>query len=363
MRDNPVEITLIRHGQSTFNAKGLYQGASDVPRLTTKGKAQAAKAANLLSGQYDHLWVSPLSRAQETAEIMASAYDLPTPQIEPHLSEIDLPEWEGCAFADIKEQERVRHRVWKFTPSCFSMTAHDGTIHYPANNVECRAKRFFNKAQVLAPGSRLLAVSHSGFIRAALVAALGLPKDQLHALRIDNCALTQILLWRDGTIELTAFNQTSDQMALPSLSEQQAAIIVTDAEDYLALKKHIPQAQFCALSALPATQDADILDADKGIFIAHGSQGEVSRFLENMLGLDVNCAVPLSLRKGHIHIVLPKGPSDPARLWQFNRPYPGNNDPDLSQDKDQVHMSAVFPETSNLCVQHNNTLSKEEALQ
>jgi len=38
----PRSLTLVRHGQSTWNAAGIIQGSSDVSRLTDKGRAQAA---------------------------------------------------------------------------------------------------------------------------------------------------------------------------------------------------------------------------------------------------------------------------------------------------------------------------------
>lgn len=66
------EILLIRHGQSTANATGVWQGQMEFP-LSEKGRQQARLTGEALSGQrLDAIYSSPLSRAFETAEIIAS---------------------------------------------------------------------------------------------------------------------------------------------------------------------------------------------------------------------------------------------------------------------------------------------------
>lgn len=69
----PGTLVLLRHGQSTANAAGLFTGLEDVP-LTTAGRVEAAAAARLLdaSNLWPNVWVvSPLRRARQTADIMA----------------------------------------------------------------------------------------------------------------------------------------------------------------------------------------------------------------------------------------------------------------------------------------------------
>ena len=65
------EMLLIRHGQSTANASGVWQGQLDFP-LSEEGRRQAASAGNALKGaKISGVYASPLSRVFETAEIMA----------------------------------------------------------------------------------------------------------------------------------------------------------------------------------------------------------------------------------------------------------------------------------------------------
>ena len=65
------EMILIRHGQSTANAKGVWQGQLDFP-LSEHGRLQAVHTGRALRGtKISGIYASPLSRAFETAEIAA----------------------------------------------------------------------------------------------------------------------------------------------------------------------------------------------------------------------------------------------------------------------------------------------------
>lgn len=65
------EIILVRHGQSTANATGIWQGQLDFP-LSPAGRAQARLAGRALAGEgVSALYTSPLKRAFETAAIIA----------------------------------------------------------------------------------------------------------------------------------------------------------------------------------------------------------------------------------------------------------------------------------------------------
>ena len=64
-----IRLVLVRHGLSTFNAKGLIQGRTDDSLLTDEGYEQAFKAGEALSNiNFDKIYSSPLIRAAETAK-------------------------------------------------------------------------------------------------------------------------------------------------------------------------------------------------------------------------------------------------------------------------------------------------------
>ncbi|WP_281533684.1 histidine phosphatase family protein [Cryobacterium breve] len=69
----PGPLVLLRHGESTANASGLFTGILDAP-LSDQGAAEARSAAELLSAANLHpdvVFTSSLQRARRTAEILA----------------------------------------------------------------------------------------------------------------------------------------------------------------------------------------------------------------------------------------------------------------------------------------------------
>lgn len=90
-------LTLVRHGETDWNRDRRIQGATDIP-LNDTGRMQAREAAAALSG--DIVVASDLSRARETAEIIADGLGLPSPRLYTGLRERSYGEAEGVAAAE-----------------------------------------------------------------------------------------------------------------------------------------------------------------------------------------------------------------------------------------------------------------------
>lgn len=72
-------LTLLRHGESLGNFEGRHQGQADFP-LTEVGRAQAKALLDrwkIEKKEFDLVISSPLARARETAEILASGLNIP----------------------------------------------------------------------------------------------------------------------------------------------------------------------------------------------------------------------------------------------------------------------------------------------
>jgi broad specificity phosphatase PhoE len=94
-------LWLVRHGESTWNARGLAQGHDDRARLTSRGLRQArAIAVQLRHRPIRALYASDLRRALQTAAPLASAFGL-TVVRDARLRERCLGVLEGTAAASI----------------------------------------------------------------------------------------------------------------------------------------------------------------------------------------------------------------------------------------------------------------------
>jgi glucosyl-3-phosphoglycerate phosphatase len=103
MLTRPVDILLLRHGQSEWNAVGRWQGMADSP-LTELGREQASLTGRLLARadvRFSGLWSSDLSRAAETAAIIGAQLRLPPPVTDQRLREAHAGEWEGMTADEI----------------------------------------------------------------------------------------------------------------------------------------------------------------------------------------------------------------------------------------------------------------------
>jgi broad specificity phosphatase PhoE len=91
-------LTLIRHGETDWNRARRIQGSTDVP-LNDDGRQQARDAATALRAQLDLestvVVASDLSRARETAGIVAAGLGLEVSRLYPDLRERGYGEAEG----------------------------------------------------------------------------------------------------------------------------------------------------------------------------------------------------------------------------------------------------------------------------
>lgn len=103
--DKPVyHFVFLRHGESIGNAESRWQGQLDYA-LTERGRAQArALAERWISeaAKFDLIISSPLVRAKETAEIIASALGAKI-ELDPILLERNIGEMEGLTMEEVQK--------------------------------------------------------------------------------------------------------------------------------------------------------------------------------------------------------------------------------------------------------------------
>jgi broad specificity phosphatase PhoE len=98
-------FVFLRHGESIGNAQARWQGQSDYP-LTEKGRAQAQALAKRWKSEgmkFDLIIASPLVRAKETAEIIASALGANV-EFDAILLERHIGEMEGLTAEEVRKR-------------------------------------------------------------------------------------------------------------------------------------------------------------------------------------------------------------------------------------------------------------------
>lgn len=94
-------IYLVRHGETDWNLQRRIQGSSDIP-LNSTGRAQAKATGELLSRRrWDGIFASPLSRAMETAQIIADENGLAAPRALPAVVERRYGDAEGRTDTEV----------------------------------------------------------------------------------------------------------------------------------------------------------------------------------------------------------------------------------------------------------------------
>ncbi len=100
MQVGTTNILAVRHGQSTWNMEGRWQGRADPP-LSEFGELQASEAAKAI-GSVDIIIASPLQRAYGTAAIIGAHIGVGPVEVVEDLKERSVGVWEGLTRAQIE---------------------------------------------------------------------------------------------------------------------------------------------------------------------------------------------------------------------------------------------------------------------
>lgn len=203
----------MRHGQSTANARGIWQGQLDFP-LSDEGRRQARLAGRALARlPFDALYASPLSRAYETAELIAQESGF-SGEVS---AEPGLVERAGGSLEGTTREERAE-RSPELARKLASLPEEERWEIVGAETDEEVLRRFAGATASIrdrhGAGSRVVLVSHGGAMRAFLRDLLGptvLPDSQ----RTPNASITRLAWEPDGSnpelIELAATDHISGE--------------------------------------------------------------------------------------------------------------------------------------------------------
>jgi broad specificity phosphatase PhoE len=150
-----TRIFLVRHGETDWNLTRRLQGHSDRP-LNETGREQARSlAAQLATEEIEAVYSSDLSRAEETARIIAEARGLDVTTL-PELRERHFGSWEGLTDEEIHQ---------RFPEEIADGVLGDGESR---GELDGRVLRALNRIADQHSESTVVVVSHGGPLRAVL---------------------------------------------------------------------------------------------------------------------------------------------------------------------------------------------------
>jgi probable phosphoglycerate mutase len=193
-------LILVRHGESDANARGLLLGRTDA-ELTQAGREQAAAARSLLTGPVAEVRTSPLSRARDTAELLALG--LPV-KVDERWVEVDYGEFECQPLHGIPAE------VWQQWRSDRDFRPEGGeTLAEVDTRISAACEELFaaDGTGARRPDGDVVVVSHVTPIKAAVAWALG-ATDLYWRLHLRTASVTRIGWNRDAPI-LHGFNEVA----------------------------------------------------------------------------------------------------------------------------------------------------------
>src|SRR5689334_2997128 len=107
-----TRLYLVRHGATQLTAEDRFSGAIGVD-LSEEGRRQAVLLGDRLAQEgITAAYASPLSRAEETARIVADAFDV-EPVLRDGLREISHGRWEGLTRREVEKRYGDEYGAWE----------------------------------------------------------------------------------------------------------------------------------------------------------------------------------------------------------------------------------------------------------
>jgi len=195
-----LEIILARHGETELNVKQVFRGRIDI-KLNETGLRQSELLAEYLSGvNIDAVYSSPLRRALNTAEVIASYHKLEV-EIAPDLIDFDFGKWQGLPHQEVKHRYKKLYAQWLENPHRIKMP--DGES---LSDVRERALTVVDEVVAKHEG-RVVLVSHRVVNKVLICALLGLDNSHFWNIKHDTCGTTTFAYQNERFI-LTKHNDT-----------------------------------------------------------------------------------------------------------------------------------------------------------
>lgn len=197
-----VRIYLMRHGLTPWNYESRFQGNTDI-ELSPEGIKQAkALQGRLTTEKLDAIYSSDLTRALQTAEIVAKPHGLEV-RTKPGLREIHFGVWEGLTYKDLEREYPQELKTWLEAPHLLAVPQGETFAMLQDRAIKC-----LREILAFHPHGNIAVVAHGGTIAALICGLLQEPLAKMWNYRQKNTALN-VLKWEEGRVSVELLNDSS----------------------------------------------------------------------------------------------------------------------------------------------------------
>ena len=207
-----MRVILVRHGQTDWNRENIFRGRIDV-ELNPEGIVQSQKIGEKLSKiTVDGIYSSPLSRAMETAKIIASFHNQPVEVLD-DLTDIDFGKWQGLSQQQAKEQYPQIYTTWQTRPENVKIPGAE-----TLDDVRIRVINVLNGIFSDQSDGTVIVISHGLINKVLLCAVLGLGNSHFWKIKQDNSAVN-IFKYTERKSKVFLMNDTTHIRAVNEIIE------------------------------------------------------------------------------------------------------------------------------------------------
>lgn len=197
-----MRLWLLRHGETDSNRGGVFQGQLDIP-LNDEGITQARLTAERLANvRFGRIYASDLSRAGETARIIAERQQVGV-ELDADLREMHYGVLQGLRY-DLAAETLSAHGMADAIEGIRLLGA---STRPPGGEsvrvVRNRAVRFLRRVESDNQASHvsdILIVAHGGQLRILMTVLFELPLAARSAFAFANCGMSRVSTYQDRRV-------------------------------------------------------------------------------------------------------------------------------------------------------------------
>ena len=211
----PTRLLLVRHGATAATEEDRFSGSSGA-ELSDRGRTQVVRLGERLAHQnITAIYTSPLSRALDTARIIAASCGL-EPVTREGLREIGHGHWEGMKREDVERQFAEEYAAWDADPFTFAPEGGESGVA-----VLARALPVIREIVTAHQGGQLVVVSHKATLRLILSSLLAFDPRGYRDRLDQSPACLNVVDFKDPVrARLMLFNDTSHYADRPRVHDQ-----------------------------------------------------------------------------------------------------------------------------------------------